>query len=171
MNRHALGITLTIIGLVACISTASAVDNKGYAPVTQTPETITVYINGMDKQGGKLLLQTDEIQWFEGEAADEAFVMEEPDSGLDKAPDGYYIVNDDETLKTLEVDPHAAVIMQIYDRTGSLVNASTEWNQAISLDKFEAVYHADGLVTVSDYPYHLTIKNGKVTRIVQQFIP
>ncbi|WP_308637963.1 hypothetical protein [Paenibacillus silvisoli] len=171
MNRHAMGIALTVIGLAACISTASAVDNKGYSPVTQTPDTITAYISGMNEQGGKLLLLADPIAWYEGEAADAVFVKEEPEAGLDYAPDGYYIVNDDETAEALEVDPKAAVIMQIYDRGGSLVNAGAEWNQAISLGKFESIYHSDGLIDVSQYPYHLTLKNGKVVRIVQQFIP
>ncbi|RAP74927.1 hypothetical protein [Paenibacillus montanisoli] len=171
MKRHALGIALTILGLAACISTAYAVDNKGYMPVTQTPDMITVYINGMEQLDGKLLLQADPIEWYEGEAADAAFVKEEPDAGLDYAPDGYYIVNDDETAETLEVDPNAAVLMQIYDRGGSLVNEEAEWNQAFSLAKFESIYHADSQIDISEFPYHLTLKNGKVVRIVQQFIP
>ena len=170
MKRHAIGIALTILGLSACISTVSAVDNE-YAPVKQTPDTLTVFIRSIDVKDGRETLQVDPIQWFEGAAADERFLKDEPDSGLDGAPDGYYIVNDDEKLETLEVDPQAAVLMQIYDRTGSLVDATTEWNQAIPLAKFNAVYRNNGVLDVSDYPYHLTVKDGKIVRIVQQFIP
>lgn len=170
MKRHALGIALTILGLTACISTVSAVDNE-YEPVKQTPDMITVYIHGIHVQDGKETLQVDPIQWLEGKAADEQFLKDEPDSGLDGAPDGYYIVNGDTKLETLEVDPQAAVLMQIYDRTGSLVDATTEWNQSISLTKFNAIYRNNAVVDVSDYPFHLTLKNGKVVRIVQQFVP
>ena len=80
-------------------------------------------------------------------------------------------MNGDEKLETLEVDPQAAVVMQIYDRTGSLVDATTEWNQSISLAKFNAIYRNNAVLDVSAYPYHLTIKDGKVVRIVQQFVP
>ncbi|MBM7568345.1 hypothetical protein [Paenibacillus sacheonensis] len=170
MKRHVLGIALTILGVSACISTVSAVDNE-YTPVKQTPDTITAFIHGIDVQNGKETLQADPIEWFEGKAADEEFLKREADSGLDGAPDGYYIVNDDEKLETLEVDPQAAVVMQIYDRTGSLVDATTEWNQSISLAKFNAIYRNKAVLDVSAYPYHLTIKDGKVVRIVQQFVP
>ncbi|QHW31327.1 hypothetical protein GZH47_10970 [Paenibacillus rhizovicinus] len=170
MKKRAIGIALTILGLTTLVSTVSALDN-GYAPVKQTPDMITVYIHGIENQDGRETLQADPIQWFEGKAADEEFLKDEPDSGLDGAPDGYYIVNDDQKLETLEIDPHAAVYMQIYDRTGSLVNVTTEWNQSVSLEKFKAIYRNNAIVDVSEYPYHLTLKDGKVVRIVQQFVP
>lgn len=170
MKRHAIGIVFTILGLTACLSTVSAFDNS-YTPVEQTPNMITAYIRGLDMQGGQETLRVDPIQWFEGKAADAEFLKDEPDSGLDGAPDGYYIVNDDETTQTLAVDPQAAVVMQIYDRTGSLVDATTEWNQTVSLAKFNAIYRNTAHLDISDYPYHLTLKDGKVVRIVQQFVP
>ncbi|SEO47738.1 hypothetical protein [Paenibacillus sp. OV219] len=172
MKRHALGITLTILGLTACISTASAYSNKAYEPIARTPDTITVFIDGMNDQGGKLSLKADQIEWYEGKEADAAFAKNEPDSGLTSAPDGYYIVNDDNALKSLEVDPHAVVQMQIYDHD-SLYSTTTEWNKSIPLPKLESLFHeADGgQVDVSQYPYHLTLANGKVVQIVQQFIP
>ncbi|MFC4812587.1 hypothetical protein [Paenibacillus sp. GCM10023250] len=170
MKRHVMGSALAALGLLACMSTVSAVDNE-YAPVKQTQDTIAVFIRGIDVKDGKETLQVDPIQWYEGKAADEQFLKAEPDSGLDGAPDGYYIVNEDETLETVEVDPQATVLMQIYDRTGSLVDATTEWNQSIPLAKFNAIYRNNGVLDVSDYPYHLTMKRGKVVKIVQQFIP
>ncbi|REE56273.1 hypothetical protein A8990_16610 [Paenibacillus taihuensis] len=173
MKRHALGITLTLLGLTACISTASAYSNSNYEPIARTPDTITVFIDGMNDHGGKLSLEADQIEWYEGKDADAAFAKHEPDSGLTSAPDGYYIVNDDDdALKTLEVDPHAAVLMQIYDHD-SLYSTTTAWNKSIPLMKLESLFHEGdgGQVDVSQFPYHLTLKDGKVVRIVQQFIP
>jgi len=170
MKRRVLGVSVAIVGLLVFISTAYASSNS-YQPVVKTPETITVFINQIDNNGGKVSLQADEIQWYEGKEADKVFQEREQDSGLDGPPDGYYIVNDDKQVKTLEVDPNAVVLMQIYDRTGNIYNVTTEWNQAIPLAKFETIYHANKLLDVSTYPYHLTIKDGKVVKIVQQFIP
>lgn len=172
MKRHALGITLTILGLTACISTASAYSNTTYEPIARTPNTITVFIDGIKDHGGKPSLDADQIEWYEGKDADAAFAKHEPDSGLTSAPDGYYIVNDDETLKTYEVDPHAVVLMQIYDHD-SLYSTTTEWNKSIPLKKLETLFGEGdgGQVDVSQFPYHLTLKDGKVVRIVQQFIP
>jgi hypothetical protein len=170
MKRRALGVSVAVIGLLAFISTAYAGSNS-YQPVVKTPDMITVFINHIDHNNGKVTLQADNIEWYEGKAADKVFLEREKDSGLDGPPDGYYIVNDDKTVKTLEVDPHAVVWMQIYDHTGNLYNITTEWNQAVPLAKFEAIFHANSVLDVSQYPYHLTIKDGKVVKIVQQYIP
>jgi hypothetical protein len=170
MKRKALGVAVAIIGLLVFISTAYA-GNNSYQPVVKTPDTITVFINQIDNNGGKISLQADEIQWYEGKEADKVFLEREKDSGLDGAPDGYYIVNDDKQVKTLAVDPNAVVLMQIYAHTGSIYDIKTEWNQAIPLAKFDAIYHANKVLDISGYPYHLTIKNGKVVKIVQQYIP
>ncbi|QHT59478.1 hypothetical protein GXP70_05585 [Paenibacillus lycopersici] len=170
MKKRTTSIALIVLGLTACLTTVSAGDNS-YTPVKQTSDMITVYIHGIDVRDGQETLQVDPIQWFEGKAADEQFLKDEPDSGLNGAPDGYYIVNPEKNLETLEVDPQADVLMQIYDRTGNVLDATTEWNQSVSLEKFNAIYRNNAVVDVSDYPYHLTLKNGKVIRIVQQFVP
>ncbi|MFC5652326.1 hypothetical protein ACFPYJ_25080 [Paenibacillus solisilvae] len=170
MKRRAIGVSVAIIGLLAFISTAYAGSN-GYEPVVKAPDTITAFINDIDHTNGKVTLQADDIEWYEGKEADKMFLEREPDSGLDGSPDGYYIINDDKRVKTLEVDPHAVVVMQIYDHTGNIYDITTEWDQAIPLAKFEAIYDKKDVLDVSEYPYHLTIKDGKVVKIVQQYIP
>lgn len=170
MKRRALGVTVAVVGLLTFISTAYAGSNS-YEPVLKTPNTITAFINQIDNNNGRVTLQVDDIEWYEGKEADKVFLEREKDSGLDGAPDGYYIVNDDKQVRTLEVDPHAVIWMQIYDHTGNIYDITPEWNQAIPLAKFEVIYHANKVLDVSEYPYHLTIKDGKVVKIVQQYIP
>lgn len=133
--------------------------------------TVTVYIDQLNisKDGGAVTV--DPIQWYEGEAAEVAFLANEPDAGIDGPPDGYYIVNEDEQLTRYPVAKDAEVLMQIYDRTGNIDDMDIKWNEPISLEKFGEIFAHNDLIDLSQFPYHLTIKDGQVIRIVQQFIP
>lgn len=150
------------------ISTANAVGGD-YQPVKKTADTQTDYINGLTHKDGKWYITADKIDWYEGAQADEQFLKHEPDSGLDGAPDGYYIVNDDSSVQTYEVAPNAEVLMQIYDKGNDA--ADTEWNEPISLEKFAQLYPQTDVLDLSYFPYHITVKDGIVTKIVQQFVP
>ncbi|MNV61925.1 hypothetical protein D3C71_1544520 [compost metagenome] len=109
--------------------------------------------------------------WYEGKEAEQAFAQYEPDAGIDGPPDGYYIVNDDEKLQKYPLANDVEVLMQIYDHTGNVEDIDISWNEHISLQKFAQLFEHTELLDVRDFPYHLTIENGQVTRIVQQYIP
>ena len=131
----------------------------------------TVYINDLTDLNGQLHIKADEIKWYEGEEANTVFVEQEPEAGIDYAPDGYYIVNEQEASETLKIADDATVTVQIYDRTGDVKDIDIEWNEEISLDKFAELYGDTTNMDMSVFPYHLTIENGEVTQIVQQYIP
>jgi len=171
MKKLSFFAAVIVASLAFSITNANAVGNGSYKPVVQTTDMQTAYINQIDHKDGKLVLTADYIQWLEGAAADEAFLKDEPDSGMDGAPDGYYIINSDPKLRTLEIDPNAQVVMQIYDHNGVLEDLQPQWNQAISVSQFIAIYGDKHIVDLSSFPYHLTIQGGKVVRIVQQYIP
>ncbi|WP_274650237.1 hypothetical protein [Paenibacillus humicola] len=171
MKRSALIVSIVTGCLLFFIATAYAVGKNEYTPVPKSPETTTVYIDRIDAKGGSVVLTVDDIQWYEGKAADEQFLKREKDSGLDGAPDGYYIVNDDKTTRRLTVDPNAVVLMQIYDHTGNIDDVTTNWNEKVSLSKFVSIYRNNKLIDMRDYPFHVTVENGKVVKIVQQYIP
>lgn len=137
----------------------------------EAPQTETVYINNLVTNNGEVSIKADEIEWYEGEEANEVFVEQEPDAGIDYAPDGYYIVNEEESSQTLKIADDAKVTVQIYDRTGNIKDIDINWNESISLDKFAELYGDTTNLDMSVFPYHLTIENGEVTRIVQQYIP
>ncbi|TVX95317.1 hypothetical protein [Cohnella terricola] len=142
-----------------------------YTPVPADPNTHVAYIGQIYHENGGIYLDADFIEWYEGEQANEAFREHEPDADLTEAPDGYYIVNDDTATEKLAVSPDVKVFMQIYNRTGNIAEADTQWNERISLDRFLALLADNGGMDLRDYPYHLTIENGVITKIVQQFIP
>ncbi|GGO06281.1 hypothetical protein [Saccharibacillus kuerlensis] len=142
---------------------------------TSTEQTYTIFINSVEKNDtGALQLETDRIDWYTGEEADKLFLEENPDAAeeIGGAPDGYYIVNEDISEVTMETAPNAEVLMQLYDRTGNYEDMEINWDELITLDKFEAQYNNPlGLLDLSAFPYHITVKDGVIVKIVQQYIP
>lgn len=131
----------------------------------------TIYINDIVNNNGQLAIKADDIEWYEGKDADQALVEHEPNAGIDYAPDGYYIVNDDKSTTELKVDPAAEVLVQIYDRTGNMEDIDINWNEKISLEKFIQLYDNKENLDMSQFPYHITVQDGEVIQIVQQYIP
>ncbi|AWB46398.1 hypothetical protein DCC85_21000 [Paenibacillus sp. CAA11] len=143
------------------------------SPAAGEEKVITAYINGLQQQNGEVTITVDPISWYQGEAANEVFRQLEPEgyAELGGTPDGYYIVNNTEEAIPYNVDSQAEVLMQLYDHTGNPLDAEVVWNEPVSLNKFTAIYNHDGLIDTASFPYHLTIKDGKVIKIVQQYVP
>ncbi|MVO98153.1 hypothetical protein [Paenibacillus lutrae] len=170
MKKMVLFTTL-MISMLAFVTSAHAVGSE-YTPVPRGEDTITVMISSLGQSKGDLTLQGDRIEWYEGEEADRKFVEHETDIGdMTHAPDGYYIVDDQQKLETFEIDSNAQVLMQLYDRDGTYEGTDIKWNEKVTLGKFLNIYPNNGLLDVSTFPFHLTIKDGKVVKIVQQYIP
>ncbi|PAD32657.1 hypothetical protein [Paenibacillus sp. 7523-1] len=134
-------------------------------------EMYTAYVDELQQENGKLYLIVDRIGWYQGEEADKVFEQRNPDSGIDGAPDGYYIINDSKEQDKIEVSSNAEVLMQLYDRDGTVKGTDIQWNESIALSKFESLYDNKNIVDLSVFPYHLTVQDGKVTKMVQQYIP
>lgn len=170
MKKMAFFTTL-MISMLAFVTSANAVDSE-YTPVPRSEDTVTVMISSIEHKNGSLYLQGDQIEWYEGAEADQKFLEHETDIGdMTHAPDGYYIVNDQEKLDSFEIDPNAQVLMQLYDHDGTFEGVDVKWNEEVSLGKFLDIYHNNSLLDVSTFPFHITIKDHKVVKIVQQYIP
>ncbi|MFD2613098.1 hypothetical protein [Paenibacillus gansuensis] len=155
--------------LLFSMNTGAVSATGAYTPVKPSKDTHAAYIDKLALANGKTVVVADYIQWYEGASADKVFLDREPDSGLEGAPDGYYIVNDNAKLRKLTVSPKAAVYMQIYNRTGNWEDADIVWNEKISLAAFKKLIAKDA--SLKDYPYHLVVKDGVVVKIIQQYIP
>lgn len=146
-----------------------------YAPAPNVPAdgTYTVFINKIDRDSnnGNYELTVDPINWYLGEAANVEFNKENPNSGIDGAPDGYYITNDDTQTYNYAVATNPKVLMQIYDHTGQWKDIDTNWNEPVSIQKLNAIFQKPDLLDPTVFPYHITIKDGQVSQIVQQYIP
>ncbi|MNH91115.1 hypothetical protein D3C73_436660 [compost metagenome] len=161
--------------LAACLTIsvsgmAIAQSDGGYVPVPKSENTHPSYINFILTQDDKTYIVADYIDWYFGEEAKEIFAQREPDAGIDSPPNDYYIVNDNPMLRIFEVEKSAEVLMQLYNRDNTDEGAmDIIWNEQITLDKFNNIYASEE--ALSEFPYHLTIKDGKIVKIVQQFIP
>lgn len=166
---------MSVISLILIMSITSTSANEIQSVVygdNNSSEVRTVYINELEAIGGHFYIHSDQIEWYEGEEADAKFLaLEEGAEEIGGAIDGYYIVNDSEELQKLEVAGDAGVIMQIYDRNGTYEGADIQWNEEITLEEFAAAYENNQLIDLAVFPYHITIEDGKVTSIVQQYIP
>lgn len=168
-KKSALFMMIMMVVLLTFITSASAV---GYEPVQKKQDTVTAYISQLEHREGHLIIQVDDIQWYEGEEASKVFLEREQDTGnLDGPPDGYYIINDNEELTTYKISDNVEVLMQMYDRDGTYEGMDIIWNEPISLDKFESEFANNDMIDLKQFPYHLTIQDGVVVRIVQQYVP
>lgn len=137
----------------------------------ELPETVTVYLNAVKLGSDGGFLTADPILWYEGDEAAVVFAEREPEAGIDGPPDGYYIVNDTEESVDYPVAPDAEVILQIYDRTGLPEEIEIKADKMVTLQKFSGLFQHKDLLDLSQFPYHLTLKDGKVIRIIQQYVP
>lgn len=166
-------IPLVLIVVMSSFSTSSSgAAEPGYVPVEQTPDTKVVYIEELKALAdGDHELTVDEIEWYEGEAAEQAFLKHEPDAGIDGPPDGYYIVNEEHELAAYKVAKDVRILMQIYDRTGNVEDMNIHWDEPVTLEQFKSILGNTAWIDVRDYPYHITVKDGIIVQIVQQYIP
>jgi len=169
MRKFTWGIMLAAICLVPL--QAVVADENRYEPAERGQDVQTVYITGVDRHDGHTYLTVDTIQWYEGEEANKIFREREQDPEMTEAPDGYYIVNDEVDLHTYELAPGADVRMQYYNRTGDWSTADVHWNEKIDAAKFAGLFTPQDAELMEGFPYHLTVKDGKIVKVVQQFVP
>lgn len=170
MKRMAFSFVVIALVLFGILTTANALGRQSIA-AHPTVETEAAYMTKLSESNGKWYITLDPIEWYEGEAADKALHEHEPDADIDHAPDGYYIVNNSTETKTYEIAPDAAVLMQIYDHDGTNDGVQINWNEPITVSKLGQLYANTDILDLSVYPYHITLEDGKVVNIVQQYIP
>ncbi|RED66201.1 hypothetical protein [Cohnella lupini] len=142
-----------------------------YSPVPRDSDTRAAYVDRIYQENGKTYIDADFIDWYEGEEANKVFREREQDPEMTETPDGYYIVNDDTKLTKLEIADDAKVFMQLYNRTGNIEEADIVWNEKITADKFLSLFADDSEMDMKQFPYHLTVENGIIVKITQQYIP
>ncbi|MNH77826.1 hypothetical protein D3C73_301270 [compost metagenome] len=176
MVKRTAALILTLFSLAAftVFSTSGVASATGAVTKSAVKtQTRTVYIKQMKSVDGKVRITVDPIGWYMGKDADLKFKEREPKAykEIGGAPDGYYITNDSKRTVSYPVAASAKVMMQIYDRTGKVEDIDLKWNEHVSLKKFQSIYRNTKLMDVREFPYHITIKNGQVIKIVQQFVP
>ena len=115
-------------------------------------------------------LVIDVEQWFTGDAATQAARQDgQLPPGETSVPDGYYIRNQSPRWRTIPIDPATTVSLTVWP------NGQVGAPQVMPLDRFGALFNvvaggprADALHVG---PYWITVRDGKVVAIHQQYLP
>lgn len=145
--------------------------NTEYVPVEKNSSQKAVFIHSIQMKDGKVYLNVDPIEWYEGEEANVIFREREQDPEMTEPPNGYYIVNDTEEQEMIPVSGDAEVLLQLYDQTGRVEDMEIIWNQEVSLNKFIDVFHKNDVLDIASFPYHITVEDGQIVKIIQQYVP
>lgn len=169
-------VTLLLPLFLIVVTSSLSMTRSGAAGTDPLPDgrlsgQITVYIDSLNLKANGGEVTVDPIQWYTGKEAEAIFAEYEPDAGIDGPPDGYYIVNEEEERELLPVAKNAEIRMQIYDHTGKAEDLDIIWNESIDLAEFHSLFKRKDVLDIGQFPYHLTIENGEVVRIVQQYVP
>lgn len=172
-NKNVYLFPVLVLLFLSLVTTASTTMKTAEAQSSDHIQHLTVYIHALETNKGQTTLTGDEITWYEGAAADAIFAEREPEAAAEigGVPDGYYIVNDSDSLTSYPVAPDAKVTMQIYDHTGNIEELDINWNEALSLQQFIDEFAKTDVFDLSQSPYHITIQNGQIVSIVQQYTP
>ena len=144
-------------------ATTAAPTTAAVAPTTTEPAVLgdgrhPVYIKTVDPGGRTITF--DLIQFFTGDAATRAAAEDGEES---PPPNDYYIRNVNSRLRTLPVQDGAPITVNVLaaQETGS----STK-NVPVTLDKLASYFPNSGTP-----PFWITVAQGQVTRIEQQYLP
>jgi hypothetical protein len=112
---------------------------------------------------GKKTLSFDKIDFLTGEAAKKAYLQQNPGE-TDGPPNDYMIVNDNPLVRTLPIADGATIT--IVDMTGSVTSKKT------TLAALPAYFAPEkGGKHLWHDPFWLTVKNGQIRKIEEQFLP
>jgi hypothetical protein len=113
---------------------------------------------------GKKTLGFDKIDFLTGDAAKKAYLKQNPGE-TDGPPNDYLIVNDNRLVRTLPI-ADAATIAIVDTSSGSLSSKKT------TLAALPAYFASEkGGKYLWHDPFWLTVKNGQIRKIEEQFLP
>jgi hypothetical protein len=144
-------------------TTVAAATTTAAGPATTEPAVLAdgrhpVYIKSVDAAGQTVTF--DLIQFFTGEAANKAAAEDGEES---PPPNDYYIRNVNPRLRTLPVRAGAPITVNVLaaQSTGS----STK-DVSVTLEKLASYFPNSGTP-----PFWITVQQGQVTEMAQQFLP
>ena len=133
-------------------------------PVSKTTKQFT-FITKIIESGATPVIVADYAQMLSGDAAAAAATAHGDES---PPPNDYYIVNDNKLLRKLKVQPGIKVTV-VTNADGT----SDPTGHTVSFADWAANYSAPTADNESlrTAPYWITVKNGVVTKIEQQYLP
>jgi hypothetical protein len=117
---------------------------------------------GVDQRPPRLVI--DVQQFFMGEEADQAALEDGVIQPGEHIPNDYYIRNDDPRWRTLPIDPTAEVSLTTFPF------GDVDAPGVVTLQRFGTIWAADrGSITL--FPFWITVEDGVVVAIEEQYLP
>ncbi len=122
------------------------------------------YINSITSQGGTNSLVIDYVEWITNCQAD---------AQTSYCMNGYDVVNNNAQLRTFVVSNNAQVTLQTYShQTSGLDAGNFNYNEIVSLPIFiNAINNPSVTYPAQNLLYWITLSNGEVTKITEQYQP
>jgi hypothetical protein len=125
-----------------------------------------VYLTAIDTT--KRTLTFDLIEFLTGDAAKKAWQKANPGSGQDGPDNDYFIVNDNPKLRTLPVaDPVQLLVLDL--SAGGVATKPIAFADAPAY--FASVKPDPSVHRLTWTPFWITVKNGQITKMEEQFLP
>jgi hypothetical protein len=150
-------------GTVGATTTAAAADSTGAGTTAGEPAELAdgrhpVYLKTVDPNGQTVTF--DLIQFFTGDAAAKAAAEDGEES---PPPNDYYIRNVNDRLRTLPVAADAPITVNVL---AAPTSGNATQDVSVTLAQLAGYFPNSGTA-----PFWLTVAQGRVTRIAQQFLP
>jgi hypothetical protein len=144
-------------------ATTAALATNAATPTTAEPVVLAdgrhpVYLKTVDPDGRTITF--DLIQFFTGEAATKAAAEDNKES---PPPNDYYIRNVNPRLRTLPVAPDAPITVNVL---AAQTTGSSTKDVSVTLEKLAGYFPNSGTP-----PFWITVAQGQVTKMAQQFLP
>ena len=127
------------------------------------------YITKVYDKDDKRYLDIDYIQWLTGEDAKKAMVEDGLCISISDCivTNDYHIKNQNPKIRTFEISAETKIYMQTLDIETEGIN----WDQEITYDRFKGLFTTEVIERQQYIPYHISIKDGVIIEIAEQYIP
>lgn len=138
-----------------------------------TPGNVEVmgYIENLNARDGSLYITFDQAEWLDGAEAERAIredgLCADPEHGCEP-PNNFYIRNQDDETVVFRVSEQVVLIMQTLSH---LPDGSYNSDEMIDINKFRRVVRCACSSHLRSVPYWITVENGVVTAIKEQYVP
>ena len=129
------------------------------------------FIKQLGENAGSVYVSFDQAEWFDGTEAGQA--MQEDGLCVDSEPDcqpanPFYIRNQKDETSIFQVSERVVIVMQtLSHRPDGTFNS----DEKIDLDRFQKAYNSESTAHLRLVPYWITVENGIVITISEQYVP
>jgi hypothetical protein len=165
-------ILLSVLAGVIFSGCGSRLSAETQLPV-KTPGKVEImgFIEDLDEEAGSVYISFNQAEWFVGPQAEKAIqedgLCADPEHGCEP-PNGFYIRNLDDETVAFQVSERVVIVMQTLSHRS---DGSYNPDERIDLDRFRQAFRCACTSHLRLIPYWITVDNGVVMTIREQYVP